>query len=177
MRYPPGFSPEWQKQLTPADFQLIARTADELGCDVISVPEHIVMPNDLSPMMGAFWPHAFTVMSFIAGATARIKVNSCVIVLPHHEPLALAKAVGTLDLLTGSRVMLTFGIVLQAAPMRVRESDHSLLDPESPQEGFTGGSGRDRRHRPARRARGHLDGHPKTGRSCRLEDRAPCLGG
>ncbi len=110
MRYPPGFSPEWETHLTPADFTLIARTADELGYDVISVPEHIVMPDDLAPLMGAYWPHAFTVMSFLAGATTRIKVNSCVIVLPYHEPLALAKAVATLDVLSGSRVMLTFGI-------------------------------------------------------------------
>jgi probable F420-dependent oxidoreductase len=96
--------------MAPADFQLIARTADELGYDAINVPEHIVMPNDLAPTMGAFWPHAFTAMSFIAGATERLKVNSCVIVLPYHEPLGLAKAVSTLDLLSGGRVMLTFGI-------------------------------------------------------------------
>ena len=52
------------------------------------------MPNALAPMMGAHWPHAFTVMAFVAGATTRIKVNSCVIVLPYHDPLPLAKAIG-----------------------------------------------------------------------------------
>jgi probable F420-dependent oxidoreductase len=49
-------------------------------------------------------------MSFIAGATTRISVNSCVIVLPYHEPVGLAKAIATLDLLSGGRVMLTFGV-------------------------------------------------------------------
>ncbi len=109
-RYPPGFAPEWTTRLTATDFQRIARTADELGYDAINVPEHIVMPNELAPTMGAYWPHAFTAMAFIAGATTRLKVNSCVIVLPYHEPLALAKAVATLDLLSGGRVMLTFGV-------------------------------------------------------------------
>jgi len=109
-RYPPGFTPEWTTRLTATDFQRIARTADELGYDAINVPEHIVMPNELAPTMGAYWPHAFTAMAFIAGATTRLKVNSCVIVLPYHEPLALAKAVATLDLLSGGRVMLTFGV-------------------------------------------------------------------
>ena len=57
MRYPPGYTPEWETRLSTTDFQLIARTADDLGYDAIQVPEHIVMPNDLATMMGAYWPH------------------------------------------------------------------------------------------------------------------------
>jgi probable F420-dependent oxidoreductase len=109
-RYPPGFDPEWARALTTAEFQQIARTADDVGFDAISIPEHIVMPDALATMMGAHWPHAFTVMAFIAGATTRIKVNSCVIVLPYHDPLPLAKAIATLDVLSSGRVMLTFGV-------------------------------------------------------------------
>ena len=104
---PPGTN--WQEKLTPADFQRIARTADELGFDAIGVPEHIVMPHDLVPAMGRFWPDAFTAMAFIAGATTRIQVSSSVIVLPYHHPVVLAKAVSTLDLLCGGRVKLTVG--------------------------------------------------------------------
>jgi probable F420-dependent oxidoreductase len=110
MRYPPGFTPEWETQLTAPDFQRIARAADELGYDAVQIPEHIVMPNDLAKMMGAYWPHAFTAMAFIAGATTRIAVNASVIVLPYHEPITLAKAVATLDVLSGGRVILTFGV-------------------------------------------------------------------
>jgi probable F420-dependent oxidoreductase len=109
-RYPPGFDPPWARELSTAEFQEIARTADDLGYDAISIPEHIVMPNALAPMMGAQWPHAFTVMAFVAGATTRIQVNSCVIVLPYHDPLPLAKAIATLDVLSSGRVMLTFGV-------------------------------------------------------------------
>jgi len=109
-RYPPGFDPPWARGLTTTDFQAIARAADDLGYDAITIPEHVVMPNALAPMMGAHWPHAFTVMAFVAGATTRIKVNSCVIVLPYHDPLPLAKAIATLDVLSSGRVMLTFGV-------------------------------------------------------------------
>ena len=104
---PPGTN--WQERLTTADFQRVARTADELGFDAISIPEHIVMPNDLVPAMGPFWPDAFTAMSFIAGATTRIQVDSSVIVTPYHHPVTFAKAVSTLDLLSGGRVKLTLG--------------------------------------------------------------------
>ena len=110
MRYPPGYTPEWETRLSTTDFQLIARTADDLGYDAIQVPEHIVMPNDLATMMGAYWPHAFTAMAFIAGATTRLAVNASVIVLPYHEPITLAKAVATLDVLSGGRVVLSVGV-------------------------------------------------------------------
>ena len=109
-RYPPGFSPEWAMRLSAADFQRVARAADELGYDSVNIPEHILMPDDLALAMGAHWPHALTAMAFVAGATTNIKVNSCVIVLPYHNPIALAKAVATLDVMSGGRVILTFGV-------------------------------------------------------------------
>src|SRR2546421_68361 len=112
-RYPPSQFPRdkknWQELMRAADFQLIARTADELGFGAITVPEHMVMPNELVANMGAHWPDAFTMMSFLAGATTRIRVNSSVIVLPYHHPVALAKAVSTLDVMSDGRVTVTFG--------------------------------------------------------------------
>ena len=65
--------------------------------------------------MGAWWPHAFTAMAFLAGATTRIRVNASVIVLPYHHPVALAKAISTLDVMSGGRVMLTFGVGMAPA--------------------------------------------------------------
>jgi alkanesulfonate monooxygenase SsuD/methylene tetrahydromethanopterin reductase-like flavin-dependent oxidoreductase (luciferase family) len=110
MDYPPGVAPAWTRNLGTTDFQRIARTADELGYHAINVPEHIVMPRDLAGAMGTTWPHAMTAMAFIAGATTRIAVNSSVIVLPYHDPIVLAKAAATLDVLSGGRLMLAFGI-------------------------------------------------------------------
>ncbi len=113
MRYPPSNYPpggdSWDERLTAEDYQRVARTADDLGYDAISVPEHMVMPKDLVSHMGPYWTDAFTVMTFIAGATKRIRVNSAVIVLPYHHPVAFAKAVSTLDVLSGGRVTLTVG--------------------------------------------------------------------
>lgn len=113
MRYPPSRFPpgtdHWQAHLTCADFQRVARTADDLGFDAITVPEHLALPVDLVPNMGGYWPHAFTAMSFIAGATTRIKVSASVMILPYHHPVPLAKAVSTLDVMSGGRVILSFG--------------------------------------------------------------------
>jgi probable F420-dependent oxidoreductase len=114
MRYPPSqFAPggdAWQARMTCTDFQRVARTADEVGFDALTVSEHLALPIDLVPNMGAWWPHAFTAMAFLAGATNRIRVNASVIVLPYHHPVAFAKAVSTLDVMSSGRVMLTFGV-------------------------------------------------------------------
>jgi probable F420-dependent oxidoreductase len=114
MRYPPsefrGGDDNWQEHLTSEDFQRIAQTTEELGYDAITSSEHMVMPVDLVPAMGSYWVDALTAMTFVAGATKRLRVNSSVIVLPYHEPIAYAKAISTLDVLCGGRVTVTFGV-------------------------------------------------------------------
>jgi probable F420-dependent oxidoreductase len=101
--------------MTCADFQRVARAADDLGFDALTVSEHLALPVDLEPNMGAWWPHAFTAMAFLAGATSRVRVNASVIVLPYHHPVAFAKAVSTLDVMSSGRVMLTFGVGMAPA--------------------------------------------------------------
>ena len=99
-RYPP-ITWEWEASMGAEDFQLVARTADELGFDSIAISEHIVIPSDMVDLMGSFWSHAMTAMAFVAGATSRLIVDSAVIVMPYHNPVVFAKAVSTLDLLSG----------------------------------------------------------------------------
>jgi len=112
-RWPPASfavpGANWQERLVTGDFQRIAATADRVGFDAVNVPEHVVLPRALAGQMGGRWPDAMTVMSFIAGATTRIAVNSGVIILPLHNPVRLAKAIATLDVLSGGRVMVTVG--------------------------------------------------------------------
>jgi probable F420-dependent oxidoreductase len=96
--------------MTCAEFQRIARTAEEVGLDSIVVSEHLALPVGLVPKMGAEWPHALTAMAFIAGATTRITVNSMSIVLPYHHPVSFAKAISTLDVLSGGRLTVTLSV-------------------------------------------------------------------
>ena len=107
--YPP-ITNDWERSMRPGDYQLVARTADELGFHSLAIPEHIVIPNDMVPLMGPSWSHAMTAMSFVAGATSRIVVDSSVIVLPYHDPVVFAKAVATLDVLSGGRVRVSIGV-------------------------------------------------------------------
>jgi probable F420-dependent oxidoreductase len=109
MRYPAASQP-WEDNLRTEDFQAIVRHVDDLGYDAIAVPEHIVMPLELGEALGHYWMEGLTSMAFIAGATRRVKVICTVSVLPYHNPIVYAKAIATLDVLSGGRVMLGIGV-------------------------------------------------------------------
>ena len=106
----PGVAQDWHAKLAAPDYQRIAALADELGFGAITSSEHLALPRFEIPRLGPYWPHAMTVMSFLAGATTRIRVDASVIVLPYHHPVNIAKAVSTLDVLSGGRVTLSIGV-------------------------------------------------------------------
>lgn len=101
---------DWILQLAAPDYQDIAAAVDEMGFDALSTSEHVVMPDWEVPRLGPYWTHALTVMAFIAGATRRIRVDATVLVMPYHHPVELAKAMATLDVLSGGRVNVSVGV-------------------------------------------------------------------
>jgi probable F420-dependent oxidoreductase len=121
IHWPPAdFAPgrdNWQKAMAPHDFQRVARTADELGFDALCVSEHLLVPIGVHERMGGHYPQALTAMAFLAGATTRIKVASMVMVLPAHHPVDLAKAIATLDVMSGGRLILNFGVGMAPAEL------------------------------------------------------------
>jgi probable F420-dependent oxidoreductase len=102
--------PDWQLQLRSPDYQRIAKVIDDLGFDMITTSEHIVAPADMVARLGGYWLHAMTVLAFVAGATERVRVDAMVLVLPYHHPVMLAKAVSTLDVLSGGRITVSVGV-------------------------------------------------------------------
>jgi probable F420-dependent oxidoreductase len=100
----------WELAATGSDLTRAARRADELGFDVIPVPEHFVMPNEHIELSGAHWLHSTTAQAYFAGATKRIQLNSCVTLLPLQNPVITAKALATADWLSGGRMAVSFGV-------------------------------------------------------------------
>ena len=128
----PG-TPEWACQLQAPDYQRIARAVDELGYDAITTSEHFAMPTEEVPRLGPYWMQGLTVMSFLAGATSRVRVDATVLVLPYHHPLSLAKAVTTMDALSGGRVNLSVGVghaVAEFAALGVSFEDRGAIADE-----------------------------------------------
>ncbi|WP_026343321.1 TIGR03619 family F420-dependent LLM class oxidoreductase [Nocardia sp. BMG111209] len=109
LRLPANCRP-WEAVVTGADQARLARWAERLGYEMISVPEHFVIPSGHVERSGAHYLAAYPAMAYLAGATERIRVNSCIAILPLQHPIVTAKALASMDWLSGGRVTVTFGV-------------------------------------------------------------------
>ena len=65
----------WEFSVTGADQKVIARRGEELGYDMLAVPEHFVIPHTHVELSGPHYFHSTVAQAYIAGATHRIAVN------------------------------------------------------------------------------------------------------
>lgn len=100
----------WEAAVTGADQTRMAKRADELGYDMIAVPEHFIIPAEHVELSGPHYLQSTVAQAYLAGATERIRLNSCVTVLPLQHPIVLAKALATADWMSSGRMMVTFGV-------------------------------------------------------------------
>lgn len=105
----------WEHTAGPAELARLAATADELGYDYLTAFEHVAIPEaDVARRGPSFWDPLAT-LSFLAAHTTRIRLATQVIVLGYHHPLEVAKRYGTLDTLSGGRLVLGVGVGSLAA--------------------------------------------------------------
>jgi probable F420-dependent oxidoreductase len=96
----------------------VAQAAERAGFVFISVNDHVIVPGRLGSAYpytrGGAWAaadhgHCFdqlTTLAFLAGCTSRMKLLTSVMVVPHRPPIATAKILATLDVLSGGRLIL-----------------------------------------------------------------------
>jgi probable F420-dependent oxidoreductase len=99
----------------------MARVAEQAGVDGVMVSEHVVlggsadagglpenprayaMPGNQDPRSA--WPSSLVLLSAMAAVTTRLRLVAGAVISPLRHPLALAKDLGTLDLLSGGRLV------------------------------------------------------------------------
>lgn len=90
----------------------MARLAEEAGFESLWVGEHVVLPEPRvapSPMEpGDPILEPLVSLAFLAGQTERLLLGTGIVILPQRNPVVLAKAVASLDVLSGGRLL--FGI-------------------------------------------------------------------
>ena len=105
----------------PADYGIdiseLARALEERGFDSLYVPEHTHIPTSRrSPFPGGGelpkrYSHThdpFVALSFAAAATKKLILGTGICLIPERDPIVTAKAVASLDQLSGGRFV--FGI-------------------------------------------------------------------
>ena len=91
--------------ITPSSAQpeavvALAVLADQVGLDLVTFQDHPYQPRFLD---------AWTLLSFVAARTSRVRLAPNVLNLPLRPPAVVARAVASLDLLSGGRVELGLG--------------------------------------------------------------------
>jgi probable F420-dependent oxidoreductase len=105
--------------LRPTAWTEVTMEADRLGYESVWMPEHLVIPVQMagSPFAGSDHPpipsdvpvfDVFTYLGFLAGQTEQIHFGTQVYNIGLRHPFAVARAVTTLDVISGGRV--EFGI-------------------------------------------------------------------
>src|SRR5438552_1928326 len=99
----------WERAIGGPELLQAARTAERAGFAYVSCSDHVCVPASRAPAMGATWFDAGSTLAFVAAATERIGLLPHVLVLPYRHPLIVAKQYGTLDYLSGGRLILGVG--------------------------------------------------------------------
>ena len=102
------------RSITPT---ALARAAEERGFSSVWLPEHTHIPTSRkSPFPGggelpkryAHTHDPFVALAFAAAATKKLRLGTGICLIPERDPIVTAKAVASLDQLSGGRV--EFGI-------------------------------------------------------------------
>ena len=111
----PGVAGDWEATATIEDIATIATAADGLGFDFLTCSEHVVVPRTDRAARGDVYWDPLATLGFLAARTTRIRLATSVLVLGYHHPLEIAKRYGTLDRISGGRLVLGVGVGSLAA--------------------------------------------------------------
>lgn len=100
----------WEQHGSIDDLARIAESADRLGYHHLTCSEHIAVPVAERRRRGIRYWDPLSTFGFLAARTRHIRFATHVLVLAYHHPLEIAKRYGTLDKISGGRVILGVGV-------------------------------------------------------------------
>jgi probable F420-dependent oxidoreductase len=106
----PANDAAWTEEAGPVELARIAAAADRLGFHHLTCSEHVAIPASTAAVRGTRYYDPLATFGFLAAHTTRIRFVTHVLVLGYHHPLAVAKRYGTLDRISGGRLILGVGV-------------------------------------------------------------------
>jgi probable F420-dependent oxidoreductase len=104
----------------------LACRAEEAGIDSVWVHDHVFNVGHVFDRIGGKpYYEPLTLLSFVAARTRRVRLGTSVLVLPYHNPVRLAKAAATLDVLSGGRLVMGVGVGLIEKEIRALGSPYA----------------------------------------------------
>jgi probable F420-dependent oxidoreductase len=106
----PASHASWEVGAGIEDVATVARAADRLGYSNVTCSEHVVVPVDVAEVRGGRYWDPLATFGYLSAVTSRVRFATNVLVLGYHHPLEIAKRYGTLDQVTGGRLILGLGV-------------------------------------------------------------------
>jgi probable F420-dependent oxidoreductase len=106
----------------------VAQAADEAGFESIWTGEHVAMPVRDSPVPTppeTPFLDSLVALTRVAAVTRHLRLGTGILVLPHHNPVLLAKALTSLDVVSDGRLIAGFAGGYVAAEFRALGVDFS----------------------------------------------------
>ncbi len=105
-----GAALSWEQDATIEDIGRVAEAADRLGYHHLTCSEHIGIPSAEAARRGSRYWDPLATLGYLAARTSRIRLATMTLVLGYHHPLEIVKRYGTLDHVSGGRVILGLGV-------------------------------------------------------------------
>ena len=103
---------------TPELLTACARRAEASSLDHIWTADHIAIPPEESQGSGGRYMDPLATVPYLAAKTKSIGIGISALVLPHRQPLPLARWIATIQELSGGRFLLGVGVGAMAAEFR-----------------------------------------------------------
>jgi len=119
----------------PPDIPELARRAESLGVESLWIFEHLIWPvefhhrypytdSGVPPVPSRVPTHdAWVLLASVAAVTSTVRLGSSVYILPLRDPLVTARAVATLDVVSGGRAILGAGVGWMAEEFEIEGID------------------------------------------------------
>jgi probable F420-dependent oxidoreductase len=115
----PANDAAWTEEAGPRELAAVARAADRLGFHHLTCSEHVAIPAGAAATRGTRYYDPLATFGFLAAQTERIRFVTHVLVAGYHHPLEIAKRYGTLDRISGGRLVLGVGVGTLAEEFRL----------------------------------------------------------
>jgi probable F420-dependent oxidoreductase len=100
----------WEADAGIAEIARIVVEAERLGYHHVTCSEHVAVPVEIAATRGGTYWDPLAVFGYLAARTSTIRFATFVLVLGYHHPLAIVKRYGTLDEVSGGRLILGVGV-------------------------------------------------------------------
>ena len=87
----------------------MAVQAEQMGFDSVWVTDHIIVPHQIPDRQDIVYRHdmlePISLLTHLGAVTTKVNIGTSVVILPYRNPIILAKAIATADVLSKGRVI------------------------------------------------------------------------